>query len=112
MMLCGRVRAVAWIDVGAATRAFSYVSIPAADTKKRGLPQLQPDRFKVLANACLTRVESALKPLHPPVNDVFVVSRTSNPDSLLLSLAAHEFQLKVLVRSQKIELESPVRTTR
>ncbi|ETV66728.1 hypothetical protein, variant 1 [Aphanomyces astaci] len=108
MMHGRRVQAALWNDM-ALKRAFNTVSIPTS-SQKRGLPQLRPDQFKALAGSCLARVEGALEPLLPPVNTIFHVSRTSNPDALVVTLAAHEFQLTVLAKTQKIELVSPVRS--
>ncbi|KAF0745897.1 hypothetical protein AaE_008349, partial [Aphanomyces astaci] len=113
MMHGRRVQAALWNDM-ALKRAFNTVSIPTS-SQKRGLPQLRPDQsvassFKALAGSCLARVEGALEPLLPPVNTIFHVSRTANPDALVVTLAAHEFQLTVLAKTQKIELVSPVRS--
>ncbi|ETV66729.1 hypothetical protein, variant 2 [Aphanomyces astaci] len=110
MMHGRRVQAALWNDM-ALKRAFNTVSIPTS-SQKRGLPQLRPDQFKALAGSCLARVEGALEPLLPPVNTIFHVSRTSNPDALVVTLAAHEFQLTVLAKTQKIELVSPISGTR
>ncbi|KAF0698615.1 Aste57867_10772 [Aphanomyces stellatus] len=101
------------------TRLFSSrISIPVRQSggttpRKRSVqPLLRPEQFNALSATFLDRVEQAIEPLHPPMNEVFRVTRASNPDSLTIALAAHEFTLQVLGKRQKIELVSPISGSR
>ncbi|OQR87470.1 hypothetical protein ACHHYP_08818 [Achlya hypogyna] len=83
------------------------VSIPTTHLKQHA-KKLTPDKFKALATSFLDRVESAIAPLHAPVNTVFVVERTKTPAKLTIQTATHLFELAVLTKAQKVEFTSPI----
>ncbi|EQC37774.1 hypothetical protein SDRG_04801 [Saprolegnia diclina VS20] len=82
-------------------------AIPAVALKQHK-KTLTPDKFKALSLAFLDKVEAAVAPLLPPVNENFVVQRTTSPPKLVLQTTTHEFEIAVLAKPQKIEFTSPI----
>ncbi|UIZ23552.1 hypothetical protein KXD40_007904 [Peronospora effusa] len=64
-------------------------------------------RFTALSMEFFDRVEIAMKPLHPPINDEFQLQRDANGGELVIRTNAQEFKIKVLTSKQQIELLSP-----
>ncbi|CAI5713909.1 unnamed protein product [Peronospora effusa] len=71
-------------------------------------PKVSTDKFTALSMEFFDRVEIAMKPLHPPINDEFQLQRDANGGELVIRTNAQEFKIKVLTSKQQIELLSPV----
>ncbi|ETK91879.1 hypothetical protein F442_04830 [Phytophthora nicotianae P10297] len=85
------------------------ITIPAAGgTRRRRLkPKLPKDKFTTLSTEFLDRVQAAVEPLHPPINDDFQLQRDGNGE-LVIRTNSKEFVIKVLSSKQQIEFLSPV----
>ncbi|OQR95946.1 hypothetical protein THRCLA_22043 [Thraustotheca clavata] len=91
--------------------ASNAMKIPTTHLKQHK-KLMTPDKFKNLANAFFDKVELAITPLHPPMNQVFRVERTKTPAKLTIQTETHSFELVVLTKVQKIEFTSPISGTR
>ncbi|KAG7380998.1 hypothetical protein PHYPSEUDO_006551 [Phytophthora pseudosyringae] len=93
----------------AAVQTREKVTVPAAGgvRRRRLKPKMPKDKFAALSTEFLDRVQSAMEPLHPPVNDEFQLQRDDNGE-LVIRTNAKEFVVKVLSSKQQIEFSSPV----
>lgn len=85
------------------------IIVPAArGVRLRRLKLKMPkDKFAALSTEFLDRVQSAMKPLYPPLNEEFQVKRDAN-DEILIRTNSKEFGVKVLPLKQQIVFSSPV----
>ncbi|POM71115.1 Hypothetical protein PHPALM_12356 [Phytophthora palmivora] len=113
------------------TREKITVPVAGGVRRRRLKPKMPKDKFTALSTEFLDRVQTAMEPLHPPVNDEFQLQRAVGAsflpsNCLLLSLLltrwsttaienelvirsnAKEFVIKVLASKQQIEFSSPV----
>lgn len=91
------------------TQTRTKITIPAAGggRRRRLKLKLPKDKFALLSAEFLDRVQTAMEPLHPPVNDKFQLQRDGN-DELVIHTNSKEFVIEVLSSKQQIEFSSPV----
>ncbi|CAI5710538.1 unnamed protein product [Peronospora destructor] len=73
---------------------------------RRLKPKISTDKFAALSTEFFDRVQNAMEPLHPPINDKFHLQRDGNGE-LVICTNAQAFKIKVLSSKQQIELLSP-----
>ncbi|KAG6610567.1 mitochondrial matrix protein frataxin [Phytophthora cinnamomi] len=94
----------------AAVQTREKITVPAAGgavRRRRLKPKLPKDKFTALSTDFLDRVQTAMEPLHPPVNEEFQLERDGNAE-LVIRTSDKEFVIKVLSPKQQIEFTSPV----
>ncbi|KAG1694550.1 hypothetical protein DVH05_021056 [Phytophthora capsici] len=75
--------------------------------RRRLKPKMPKSKFTALSTDFLDRVQAAVEPLHPPVNEEFQLQRDGNSE-LAIRTNAKEFVIKVLPSKQQIEFSSPI----
>ncbi|TYZ67756.1 hypothetical protein PybrP1_013000 [[Pythium] brassicae (nom. inval.)] len=93
----------------AGRRALRCVTVPRAPEhqRKRFKPKLPKDKFAALVATFFERVETAVAPLQPPMNDDFAFSQGAN-GVLTIRANAKEFELKCVPLKQQLHFTSPV----
>ncbi|TMW67175.1 hypothetical protein Poli38472_012291 [Pythium oligandrum] len=86
---------------------FTVPDSAVAARRRRLKPKLANDKFVSLASAFLDRVEVAVTPLQPPMNEDFALDR-STQDVVLIKAGEKEFELKVISAKQQLHLTSPI----
>ncbi|KAL4102153.1 hypothetical protein PRIC1_005901 [Phytophthora ramorum] len=86
------------------------ITIPASSggavRRRRLKPKMSKDKFAALSTGFLDRVQTAMEPLHPPINEEFQLQREDG--ELVIRTNTKEFVIKVLSSKQQIEFSSPV----
>ncbi|KAF4315909.1 hypothetical protein BBO99_00007954 [Phytophthora kernoviae] len=89
------------------------ITIPAAAgaggtaRRRRLKPKMSKDKFAKLSTEFLDRVQTAMEPLHPPVNEDFQLQRDGD-GGLVVCTNDKEFVLEVLPAKQQLQFTSPV----
>ncbi|CAI5725242.1 unnamed protein product [Hyaloperonospora brassicae] len=95
-------------SVAAQVRAKVTVPTTGASARRRPLRRkMSEDKFAALSAEFLDRVQTAMEPLYPPINDDFQLQRDAK-DALVIRTSAQEFVVQVQSSEQQIEFVSPV----
>ncbi|CEG38451.1 mitochondrial matrix protein frataxin [Plasmopara halstedii] len=82
------------------------LTVPIANRRRRLKSKISKDKFAALSLEFLDRVQNAMEPLYPPINDEFQLKRDDG--EIYIRTNAREFVVKVLHSKQQIEFSSPV----
>ncbi|GAB9465648.1 hypothetical protein Gpo141_00003048 [Globisporangium polare] len=79
----------------------------ASQRRKRLKPKLSKDKFNALTATFFERVEVAVAPLQPPMNEDFALERDAS-GVMTIRTNAKEFEIKVVPLKQQLHFTSPI----